>query len=68
MYQKRRYKKQRKQKGKGLVQPYLRKGLLLGSDWPKLSKNLQPYLRKKKKLGKGAVWDAFKKSWNSVLF
>ena len=68
MYKKRRYKKQRKQKGKGLLQPYLRKGLLLGSDEPKIRKNLQPYLEKKKNLGKGATWDAFKKSWNSVFF
>ena len=40
---KRRYK--RKQKGKGA---------LLGSDWPKIRKNLQPFLnsRKKKQIGK----------------
>lgn len=60
MYIKRRNRKsKRKQKGKGF---------LLGSDWPKISKNLQPYLKKRKKLGKGAAWDAFKKSWNSVFF
>ena len=59
MYRKRRNRKhKRKQKGKGL---------LLGSDWPKIRKNLQPYLRKRKKLGRGAEWDAFKKSWNSVF-
>ena len=59
MYRRRRYKKHRKQKGKGL---------LLGSDWPKIRKNLQPYLRKRKNLGRGAEWDASKKSWNSVFF
>ena len=48
MYKKRRYKKQkRKQKGKGF---------LLGLDWPEIRKNLQPYLRKRKQLGKGTWW------------
>ena len=31
------------------------RGLLLGSDWPKIYRNLQPYLRKKKQKG-GSIW------------
>ena len=67
MYRKRRIKKRNRGKG-----------LLLGSDWPKIRKNLQPYLRKKKqrggtwwaykKLFGGGLWDNFKKSWNAVFF
>lgn len=49
---KRRYK--RKQKGEGA---------LLGSDWPKIRKNLQPFLnsRKKKQIGKD-TWEKYKNS------
>ena len=52
MYKKRRYN--RKQKGKGT---------LLGSDWPKIRKNLLPFLnlRKKKQIGKGTS-SGYKKS------
>ena len=52
---KRRYK--RKQKGKGA---------LLGSDWPKIRKNLQPFLnsRKKKQIGK----DTWEKHKNSIFW
>ena len=51
MYRKKRCKKRkRKQKGKGL---------LLGSDWPKIRKNLQSYLRKKKQ--QGGTWWGYKK-------
>ena len=51
------YKKQRK-KGRGL---------LLGSDWSKIYRNLQPYLRRKKqkggklKLQRGGTWWGYKK-------
>ena len=51
MYRKRRNRKhKRKQKGKGV---------LLGADWPKIRKNLQPYLRKKKQVG--GTWWGYKK-------
>ena len=53
------YKKQKRKKGRGV---------LLGSDWSKIYRNLQPYLRRKKqkggnlrsylgrKLQKGGTW------------
>ena len=43
MYRKR-YRRKRK-RGKGL----------LGSDWPRIYRNLQPYLRNKKQKG-GSIW------------
>ena len=46
MYRKKyRRKKKRVKKGNGL----------LGSDWPKIYRNLQPYLRNKKQKG-GSIW------------
>ena len=44
MMRKRKYRQKRK-RGKGL----------LGADWPKIYRNLQPYLRKKKQKG-GSIW------------
>ena len=55
------YKKQKRKKGRGV---------LLGSDWSKIYRNLQPYLRRKKqkggnypgrKLQKGGTWSGYKK-------
>ena len=45
------------------------RGLLLGSDWPKINRNLQLYLRKRKQKGyqkpkrlqKGGTWWGYKK-------
>ena len=34
------------------------RGLLLGSDWPKIYKNLQPYLRRRKQKG-GSIGSIF---------
>lgn len=54
------YKKHKRKKGRGV---------LLGSDWSKIYRNLQPYLRRKKqkggnfgrKLQKGGTWWGYKK-------
>ena len=43
---KRRKKRQRRKRGRGI---------LLGSDWSKIYRNFQPYLRKKKQKG-GSIW------------
>ena len=48
MYRKRKYRQKRRKRGKGL----------LGADWPKIYRNLQPYLRKKKQTGG---------SWGSIF-
>ena len=45
MYRKKKYRQKRKRG----------RGLLLGSDWSKIYRNLQPYLRKKKQKG-GSIW------------
>ena len=54
MYIKRKRLYKRKRKGKGA---------LLGSDWPRIRKTLQPFLnsRKKKQIGKG-TWQKYKNS------
>ena len=55
------YTKHKRKKGRGV---------LLGSDWSKIYRNLQPYLRRKKqkggnypgrKLQKGGTWSGYKK-------
>ena len=52
------YKKHKRKKGRGV---------LLGSDWSKIYRNLQPYLRRKKqkggklKLQRGGTWWGYKK-------
>ena len=43
---KRRKRYRRKKRGRGV---------LLGSDWPKIYRNLRPYLQKKKQKG-GSIW------------
>ena len=54
------YKKHKRKKGRGV---------LLGSDWSKIYRNLQPYLRRKKqkrgkypakKLQRGGTWWGYK--------
>ena len=54
MYIKRKRLYKRKRKGKGA---------LLGSDWPRIRKTLQPFLnsRKKKQIGKG-TWQKYRNS------
>ena len=42
MYRKKKYRQKRKKRGRGV---------LLGSDWSKIYRNLQPYLQKKKQRG-----------------
>lgn len=45
MNKKKRYRQRRKKRGRGL----------LGSDWPKIYRNLEPYLKRKKQKG-GDLW------------